>query len=325
MTIKAAKLLNGTEMPFIGIGTGGKAADDSTTREMLRKAFDAGYRHIDTAAIYGTEHVVGEVLEEYIQSGRLKREDVYITTKLAQCNHKPEFVRPALKCSLKRLRTDYVDMYLIHNPVTYQNQGTLEQFIPDLPNYKFDVEHDIAETWHELEQLYKDGLVKGIGLSNFNAKQVEYIVEKAKEIKPMNDQVELHIHFPQKELRHTCKKHGIVVTAFAPIGCPGKKSDPKYNWPSDGPIDDPVTVKLAEKHKKTPAQILLRHLIQHAIVVIPKSTNPVRIQQNIEIFDFELSLEEMDELDAIDSRPRLYPMKINLGHPDYPFDDVTSQ
>ncbi|CAJ0956235.1 unnamed protein product, partial [Mesorhabditis belari] len=324
MTRKNATLSNGNLMPYIGIGTGGKGCDEATTREMLRIALNAGYRHIDTAAIYGTEHIVGEVLEEFINDGKLKREDFFITTKLAPINHRVEFVKPAMISSLKRLRTDYVDMYLIHVPVSCKNLGSLEVDMADIPKFEFDTEIDLVDTWKEMEKLYKEGHAKAIGVSNFNIRQINRICEHAV-VKPMNNQIELHIHFPQKELRHVCHQHGIVVTAFAPIGCPGKKSDPKFNWPSEGPIDDPMVVKLAEKHKKTPAQILLRHLVQHGIVAVPKSTNETRIKQNISIYDFELSLEDMDELDRIATRPRLYPQKHGFGHPEYPFDDVTSK
>ncbi|CAJ0956466.1 unnamed protein product, partial [Mesorhabditis belari] len=310
-------------MPYIGIGTGGLPCDEETTRKMLREALEAGYRHIDTAAMYYTENIVGEVVEDFIKAGKLKREEIFITTKLAPVNHRVEFVRDAFMNSLKRLRTNYVDMFLIHVPVTYKNEGSLDLYMFDVLKLQQDTGHDLVETWKELEKLYKEGLTKAIGLSNFNSKQVKRICENA-EVKPMNNQIELHVHFQQNELRSVCKEYGIVVTAFGPIGCPGKKADPKFNWPSDGPLDDPVVVKLAEKHKKTPAQILLRHLFQHEIVAVPKSTNPRRIKENISIFDFEFSTEEVKELDQIPARPRLYKIS-GIGHPDYPFDDVTAK
>ena len=178
------------------------------------------------------------------------------------------------------------------------------------------------ETWKAIEKLYKEGKLKSIGLSNFNEQQISRILENA-EIKPHNLQVECHILFPQNELFEFCKKHGITFTAYAPIGSPGRKNFMiKTEWPEGNVLGHPTVKKIAGKHKKTPAQVLLRQIVQRGISAIPKSGNPVRVRENIDIFDFELDSEDMKELGEVGPHVRLFEMRFRSNHSQYPYLDV---
>ncbi|GMT09641.1 hypothetical protein PFISCL1PPCAC_938, partial [Pristionchus fissidentatus] len=181
---------------------------------------------------------------------------------------------------------DYVDLYLVHCPCGMTVNGVSNGMINTIrwgSVEHFDIEH--IDTWRVLEKYYKSGQLKALGLSNFNAKQIEALYDLA-EIKPSNLQVELHIYWPQFELHDLCKKLNMTVTAYAPIGSPGSSAFRPIS-PIGPPMEDPVVAELARKYGKSPAQILLRHLLQREISVIPKSTNPERVKQNIDIFDFQ--------------------------------------
>ena len=173
-----------------------------------------------------------------------------------------------------------------------------------------------------MEKLYKEGILKSIGLSNFNKEQISRIIDNS-EITPHNLQVECHLFFPQNELFEFCQKNGITVTAYAPLGSPGKRSFViKTDWPEGNALGHPVVKKIAEKHSKTPAQVLLRQIVQRGISAIPKSANPTRIRENIDIFDFELDSEDMKELGEVQPHVRLFEMKFRINHSKYPYLDV---
>ncbi|CAJ0582660.1 unnamed protein product, partial [Mesorhabditis spiculigera] len=313
-------LTTGAKMPLLGYGTW-QAKDETELSAGLRAALDYGYRLIDTAYLYGNEHIIGNVLKEYFDAGKLKREDIFVTTKLPFTAHHPTDVDEVVTHQLKALQLDYVDLYLMHSPCPFKKQ--IDSFAAQAVDGQMvaeDVPH--IDTWREFERLFKEGKLRAIGLSNFNDDQVKDLYEKA-EIKPHNLQVEAHIYWPQYELADLCKKLHISFTAYAPIGSPGRKAArPDGNWPEGDPLVEPVVQEIAKKHGKTPAQVLLRHLVQRGISAIPKSVRPDRIRENFDIFDFKLSSEEVHELEAIKTRVRLFVFDFGRGHRYFPHKDL---
>jgi len=197
---------------------------------------------------------------------------------------------------------------------TYQPLIENGQLVPDT------IDH--LETWRAMEAVFNKGLTKAIGLSNFNQQQIQRIYDNA-QVKPHNLQLELHLYLPEYELHKFCRDHHITVTAYAPIGSPGRRAArPDGFWPEGDPMSDTVVQKIAQKHHKTPAQILLRQLVERNISVIPKSTNPDRVKQNFQIFDFSLDADDRKELESIKTRTRLFVADYAMDHPEYPFKDI---
>lgn len=246
--------------------------DGKEVVEAVKSAIELGYRHIDTASFYGNEEGVGKAIKE----SDIPREDLFITTKVWNDEQGYENTLEAFDRSLNKLGLDYIDLYLIHWPVPGK----------------------FTDTWKALEKLYKDGKVKAIGVSNFLPHHLEELMKDA-EITPMVNQIELHPELHQQQTREFCAANGIQVEAWSPL------AKGKY-------FDAPVLKELAEKYEKTPAQIILRWDFQNDIVAIPKSTNKDRQQQNADIFDFELTEEEIKRIDELnlDEKGRTGP------HPD---------
>jgi len=315
-------LSNGVKQPLAGLGTLFNK-DREELKNTLQVALEAGYRYIDTAWYYGNESTIGELLKEIFKKGQYKREDIFITTKLPPHRFEPAEAEKTFNQQLKDLRTDYIDLYLLHSPctTTMNEDGTAkmdgEQTVPDL------IPH--IDTWRVLEKLYKEKKARSIGISNFSPKQTQALYDQA-EIKPHNTQVELHIYHRQRELVDLCKKLRISVTSFATLGSPGIKGVNGNNragisvdYPEHGVLGHPLAVELGKKYNKTPGQILLRHLVQLEISVIPKSSNPQRIKENIDIFDFKLTADEMERFDEIQEDFRLFVFPPSENHPWYPF------
>lgn len=244
-----------------------KVEDGNEAIHSVKTALEVGYRSIDTAAIYENEEGVGQGIRE---SG-VPREEIFVTSKVWNSDQGYESTLQAFQATLDRLGLDYLDLYLIHWPV----------------------EGKYKETWKALEHLYKEGKVRAIGVSNFHIHHLEDLMKDA-EIKPMVNQVELHPRLAQKELREYCEKHGIQMEAWSPL-MQGKL------------LDNEVLVEIGEKYGKTPAQVILRWDLQSGIITIPKSIKRERIIQNASIFDFELSKEDMDRIDALNKDERVGP------------------
>lgn len=251
-------LHNGVKMPQLGFGVF-KVKNGSETVESVKKALEAGYRHIDTAAIYGNEEGVGQAIRE---SG-IPREELFITSKVWNTEQGFEKTLQAYEDSLKRLGTEYLDLYLIHWPGT----------------------NKYIDTWKALEKLYTDSRVRAIGVSNFHVHHLENLMNHT-ELKPVINQIELHPRLSQLEIREYCKKHDIKVEAWGPLG-------------QGNLINEPTINHIADKHGKTAAQVMIRWHLQNDIVVIPKSVTPSRIVENTQVFDFELSLDEMNQIDSL--------------------------
>ncbi|CAH0391720.1 unnamed protein product [Bemisia tabaci] len=290
------------KMPVIGLGTWQAGGDE--IEKAVDHALSVGYRHLDTAYVYQNEESIGKVLKKWLSSGKIKREDLFITTKLPNTHNAAELVESVLKKQLEWLNLDYVDLYLIHLPIRFKQDDT-NPLPKDEQGNIIREPVDLISLWKAMEAQVDAGRAKSIGLSNFNSKQIANIVENAR-IKPANLQVELHVYLQQKELAKFCSQHGITICGYAPLGSPGSKtffkavSNGETELQNLNPLEEPVVQKIAATHKKTPSQVLLRFLLQEGFAVIPKSSNPQRIEQNLQVFDFELSDQEVDTLRALD-------------------------
>lgn len=276
MDVSNIKLNDGREIPQLGLGVW-KAADGGEAERAVAAAIAAGYRLIDTAMVYLNEHDVGRA----IAASDVSRDQLYITTKLWNSDQGSENVRPALEASLKRLGLDFVDLYLIHWPM------------PGRDLY--------VETWREFITLRDAGLTKSIGVSNFNIEHLERL-ERETGVIPAVNQVEIHPGFAQTSLREYCASKGILVESWSPIG--GVKGSV---------LGEPTIIAMAEKYQKSPAQVAIRWHIQHGLVVIPKSVHEERIRENIDVYDFALSDEDMAALDALPGR-RIGPDPAEMNH-----------
>lgn len=254
-------LANGYQMPCVGYGTYQTPADE--TRTAVAEAIKLGYRHIDTAAIYGNEAGVGEAI---IESG-IDREEFFLTTKLWNTERGYDSTRAAFETSLNTLGLDYVDLYLIHWPANYLQFGD-------------DAKQINAETWRAFEDLYEQGRVKAIGVSNFLPHHLEALAETARII-PMVDQVEFHPGWFQRSIYRYCQDKGIVLQAWSPLG-------------QRAALDNPELVEIGAKYGKTSAQVCLRWALQHGVVPLPKTVTPARMMENADLFDFELSGADME-------------------------------
>ncbi|XP_063977776.1 1,5-anhydro-D-fructose reductase-like [Diachasmimorpha longicaudata] len=326
--MKSVKLSSGYDMPTVGLGTW--QAKPEEIERAVATALENGYRHIDTAFNYNNEDAIGKSLELWLNNGG-KREELFITTKLPHYGNRAAEVEKYLNWSLEKLKLDYIDLYLIHMPFAFLCDASgCAPGINDDGSYELDLLTNPVSVWKQMEQEVKKGKVRSIGLSNFNENQIDEIWNNA-EIKPCNLQVELHAYHQQKSLRNYCASHNIVVTAYSPLASPGAKIhfQTKYNYSSDKFPDllgHPVVEKIAKAHEKTTAQILLRHLLQNDVIVIPKSASPQRIALNINIYDFELNSDEMADLNALDrgAEGRIFTFLFFKGverHPLYPFRD----
>ncbi|XP_028137079.2 dihydrodiol dehydrogenase 3-like isoform X3 [Diabrotica virgifera virgifera] len=288
-------LEEGFKIPTIGLGTAYQESDD-VVQEAVDAALEIGYRHIDTAFWYNTEKNIGQVLIKWLSSGRIKREEIFVTTKLPFQGAHAEAVEPFLKKSLENLQLDYVDLYLIHYPVAFKYEG-VDKFTPE------PVETDHISLWKKMEEQVEAGRTKFIGVSNFNISQIKKIIKIAT-LKPVCSQVEMHASFQNQDHVNFCKDNNIVVTAYSPLGTPnlGQFLDENLKKAIKQPnlLNDATVRKIAEKHHKTSAQVLLRFLIQKDVCVIPKSSNPNRIKENFQVFDFKLDNRDMKMLENLD-------------------------
>lgn len=261
-------LNNGVQMPQFGLGVW-QAKDGQEVETAVAAALKAGYRLIDTAAVYGNEEGVGRA----IAASGIPREELFITTKLWNADQGYESALEAFEKSRQRLGLDYVDLYLIHWPAPARDK--------------------YVESWKALEQLYKEEKARAIGISNFKPPHIEKLLLSA-EIIPAVNQIELHPQFTQHETRDVCLAHGIAVESYSPLGS-GKSTM----------LEDSTLTDIGQKHGKTPAQVILRWHIQNGLIVIPKSVRPERIEENFTIFDFELDEQDMALIATLDSGERI--------------------
>ena len=276
-------------IPALGFGT--LIPDPVATKTATKAALGAGFRQLDASERYRNEKEVGDALQEVFEAGKIKRDDVFVATKLWNNNHRPERVRPAFAASLRKLQLDYVDLYLIHTPFAFR-PGDEQDPRDASGNVIYDKGVTLLDTWRAMEALVDEGRCKAIGLSDISADKVNEIFEAAR-IKPAVVHVESHPYLPEWDLLAYCRKHGIVFQAFAALG---HSSEPKL-------LEDPLITAIAQRVKKTPAQVLLAWGIQRGTALLTTSTTPSRIKENFEVSTLpEDALREISE--GIKSRVR---------------------
>ncbi len=300
-------LATGAEFPSLGLGLWKLDLADAT--KMVQEAIEAGYRHLDGACDYGNEAACGDGLRRSLERGSVKRSDIWVTSKLWNTFHRPEHVEAACRKSLADWQLDYFDLYLIHFPISLA-YVPIEQRYP--PGWFFDPARaqdgmkidpvPIIETWRALEKLVDQGLVRHIGVSNFGCSLLRDLLSQAR-IRPAVLQIESHPYLVQSKLVRYCREESVAVTAFSPLGA-GSYVPLGMATSEQSVLNEPRVVALAKKHGKTPAQIVLRWGVQRGTAVIPKTSRPERLRENIDIFSFELSDEEMKQIGSLDRHQR---------------------
>ncbi|WP_427705677.1 aldo/keto reductase [Staphylococcus sp. Mo2-6] len=269
---------NGNTMPQLGLGVF-RVENDDTAKDAVKHAIINGYRSIDAALVYGNEEMVGRGIQEGMAAAGIQRKDLFITSKLWFDNFGKDNVEQGYQTSIDNLGLDYLDLYLIHWP------GTDESVM--------------IETWKGMEALYESGKVKNIGVSNFNMEHLE-VLKSQTSIKPVINQVEFHPYFTQQELRTYLDTESIYMESWSPLMNAEILTDETIN-------------AIAEEIGKSPAQVVIRWNIEHGVVTIPKSITPHRIEENINIFDFSLSTNQMERIDALNENKRIGPNPLELN------------
>lgn len=263
----ALTLNNGISIPQIGLGLW-QNKNERECHDAVISAIASGYRHFDTAQIYENEEYVGSALSNAFSTDEVSREDVFITTKLWNDNQFFDDVLPSFNESLKQLKTDYVDLFLVHFPVTETRRPA----------------------WLKMEEIYKSGRAKSIGVSNYTVKHLEELISEC-DVMPAVNQVEIHVYLQQKELRDFCDEHGIIVEAYSPLA-------------HGNGLDNTVLHSIADKHSRSTAQVMIKWCAQNNMVVLPKSVSAKRIESNIAVFDFELDESDLEAIEGLEKNYR---------------------
>ncbi|KAJ3652016.1 hypothetical protein Zmor_018017 [Zophobas morio] len=325
-------LLNGSKLPSVGFGsnTGAPPEKGEELEKVIDSAIQTGYRHIDTAFFYRNEKIIGNTLQKWFKSGKLEREEIFITTKLPIFGVHPARVDYFIKQSLSNLQMDCIDLYLIHFPVGCKFQEGAMFARDENGDILMEGRTDHLAIWKKMEEHVNLGHIRYIGLSNYNISQISTLIKSAI-IKPACLQVEIHPHLQQRDLVEFCHKNEITVVGFSPLGAADYNLRMKTYLPEyqdqqlPNLLGNQVIQSIAKKHSKSVAQVILRFLIQSGVVPIPKSRNSQRIKENFNIFDFMLDEHDTAALQDLevgeDARISNFKGLIRKieNHPDYPF------
>jgi len=292
VALRSVTLNNGLHMPLLGLGT--FLSSPGEVGPAVKAALHLGYRHIDCAEVYANQMEIGQALAEVYAEGKITRKDIWITSKLnARCAH-PDLVQKQIETTLQELQTNYVDLYLIHQPVPciqVEGKTTFRRGV------------SIQQIWRKLEESVDNGKIKSIGVSNFPTALLNDLLNYAR-IKPVVNQIERTPYLTQKKHIDFCKSEGVEITAYGALGAPGGPGKGVNTVPPL--LSNPIVLEIAAKKHKTPAQVLIRYHIDTKIIVIPKSTNPARLEENNNIWDFSLSEEEVAALENLNQNFRYF-------------------
>ncbi len=287
--MKTLKFNNGDDIPMIGLGSSGIPTDQ--TYDVIRKAIILGYRHFDCAPIYGNQKEIGDALIDAIDEGDVSREELFITSKLWNDSHRYNDVERSCEETLEELQLDYLDLYLIHWPVAHE-RGVIvpeneEEFLAE-------VEAPLEDTWVGMEDCEDAGLTKHIGVSNFNIANLQHLIDEGM-VKPEVNQCEWHPYLPQQTLYDFCRSNKIIMTAYAPLGSPGRPAEMKNDHEPDL-LTEPAIIEIAKKQGCTEAQALIAYALKRKMAVIPRATNPEHLKQNLEAENFTVDRADLREL-----------------------------
>jgi len=313
------------KMPFLGIGTFEGFDPDSkslTTSEAVSLALEVGYRHIDCAFAHNNEVEIGKAISYGLENLNIPRNEIFVTSKLWNEYHKTEDVEAACRKSLSNLGLQNLDLYLMHWPFAFERQHPKGIYPVDFTyQFQYDTKTHFTETWLAMEKLVDKGLVKAIGVSNFNEEQIKTLINNC-HIKPVVNQIECHPYLSQDPLVAFCKDNNIQVTAYSPLGCKDRlwKSEEDMSL-----LEHPKLIQVAENYDKTVAQLLLKWQIQREIAVVPRMRTASHIWENFRLMDWSLSSNDMKDISGLNKDNRLYLPLIEgrpwcSDHPHYPFE-----
>ena len=289
--MKYLTLNTGANIPVIGLGTW--KSNVGEVYQAVRWALKLGYKHFDCASIYNNQQEIGQAFTDAFREDNLKREDIFVTSKLWNDSHYPQDVLPELKQTLKELKLDYIDLWLMHWPIAQKKGTTIPQNDEDMISLS---KLDLSLTYKEMEKAQKQGLTKSIGVSNFGKKNLEHIISEC-EIIPSINQIESHPYLTQSDLIDFCKKNMITVTAYSPLGSGTSSND--YNL-----LKDKTITSIAHKLNITPAQVLLSWQINRGVIVIPKSVKEQHLRDNLKAINIQLDNKDMQEIEALNKNHR---------------------
>lgn len=313
--MKTLSFKNGDQVPILGLGTW--KSKPGEVRQAVYWAIEEGYRHIDCAAVYQNENEVGQGITDAFADGLVKRDQLFVTSKLWNDSHRHEDVRPALEKTLTNLRLDRLDLYLVHWPIAFKHGIGFAKHREEFYTYQ---DIPLTQTWEAMQDQKSAGLVNHIGVSNFNQKKLNELISMGGQGPEMN-QVEMHPFLPQEDLVSFCKQHEILMTAYSPLGTPDSRADRHKDDPKL--LDNPLVLKIAEKHGVGAGSILIAWSIARGIAVIPKSVNKGRIISNFEASKIALDEKDLKELQEIGISHRFLDGSIFTGpQSPYKFSDL---